>query len=230
MIIKGEKMSVLYEHNVSLKGVTFNNDDGSSRQENIKNTEQYEKLSFFFYDFKGEPACAVYNSKNQQLGHLPAWLSKDIYEKYEGYYISGSVDTIYPAEDSGNFLCIVDICVHDERMFFYRMDDIKIIRAGENKKTEKPREKIKIERPKIDRQKIKEEAEKDLEELNKKIEKIEETSKKFNKPFGITMIILGTILILVGILLIAVSKWYAFISLFGLAFVLNGRSYIKKRK
>lgn len=61
--------------NFNVAGVTFNNDDGTSRQSILKNFYQskgYNKnhVEFKIYDFEGSPAVAVY-AKGLMIGNVP---------------------------------------------------------------------------------------------------------------------------------------------------------------
>jgi len=55
-------------------GVSYKNEDGSSRQENIeKYAKVDEPVSLKFYTYEGALACAVYigDDTSKQVGHLP---------------------------------------------------------------------------------------------------------------------------------------------------------------
>ena len=51
-------------------GVTFNNDDGSSRQEYIKNLDEDDILSLKHYIYEGRDALYVLDSKGHILGNI----------------------------------------------------------------------------------------------------------------------------------------------------------------
>jgi len=63
-------------------GVTYDNDDGSSRQENIKKYLSVgDELHIKVYSYKGEPAIALLAKEGRidtQVGHLSAELASEI--------------------------------------------------------------------------------------------------------------------------------------------------------
>ena len=59
-------------------GVTFNNDNGSSRQEYLSKLGMYDELNLAIYEYKpDEDAVGVYY-KNKQLGNINADLLDDV--------------------------------------------------------------------------------------------------------------------------------------------------------
>lgn len=63
-------------------GTSFKNDDGSSRQEYIKQKlKAGDELFLKAYNYKGNPALALYaeeNNKNSQIGHISSSLTERI--------------------------------------------------------------------------------------------------------------------------------------------------------
>lgn len=56
---------------IKVAGVTYNNPDGTSRQEYIKNLEEYETLELQPYDYNGNNAIYVIDSEEHILGNIP---------------------------------------------------------------------------------------------------------------------------------------------------------------
>jgi hypothetical protein len=66
-------MSIANEHrayHTYVAGVTYNNADGSSRQETIQKMSPGDVLSFNATKFNGEPAIELYY-KEKMIGYLP---------------------------------------------------------------------------------------------------------------------------------------------------------------
>ena len=62
-------------------GVTYNNDDGSDRQNYIKQDCQVnDELELIPYFYKGSPAIEVLSKFGNQIGNIKADLAKDIYD------------------------------------------------------------------------------------------------------------------------------------------------------
>lgn len=62
-------------------GVSYPNDDGSSRQEILSHCLIGEPVGFYWHEFRGAPACAVI-SLHGQIGYLKADLAADLHEQY----------------------------------------------------------------------------------------------------------------------------------------------------
>lgn len=61
-------------------GVTFNNDDGTSRQDIIAMLGENEELKLEPYKYEGEPAIGVYETRrHMQVGNLKKELAKTLY-------------------------------------------------------------------------------------------------------------------------------------------------------
>lgn len=62
-------------------GVTFNNDDGTSRQKNIANIKENDELKLIPYEYNpGEEALGVFHN-NKQIGNVNADLCYEIIDK-----------------------------------------------------------------------------------------------------------------------------------------------------
>lgn len=76
--IEISNFDVVKTYHTKVVGVTYKNDDGSSRQENIENSYDGEKLIFREYEYEGKPAIAVYTQFNEQIGFIKKELASDI--------------------------------------------------------------------------------------------------------------------------------------------------------
>ena len=55
-----------------LAGVTFDNEDGTKRQEIIKKMKEHDKVTLERYTYNGEDALRVVNENNQCIGNIRA--------------------------------------------------------------------------------------------------------------------------------------------------------------
>lgn len=100
---KGEsKMCVLYEKVV---GVTFPNDDGSSRQNYIRQLDEDESLTLESFEYEGETGFHVLDSKGHCIGNCPKDVVPVILDYYrKGYDIEVNVNNILGRDSSGEWL------------------------------------------------------------------------------------------------------------------------------
>lgn len=108
---------VIASYDVSLKGVTFPNDDGSSRQENLKELQEYakthpgEKISlkvepYTFVPEIGDPEPAVRVLWGDKcIGNLAKDVARDIHEKYENPQLTGTLLEVSGGGNNMNFGC-----------------------------------------------------------------------------------------------------------------------------
>lgn len=66
-------------------GVSYNNDDGSSRQEYIRQLKDFEELELELFEYEGAPAVRV----NTQRGQCIGFLRKELAPKIHNYYAQG---------------------------------------------------------------------------------------------------------------------------------------------
>ena len=78
-----EKYKGLKKIETNIVGVTYNNDDGSSRQELLKTLKNNEQLHLQEYVFNGKPAYYVLNSNNKCLGNLSQDIANNLKKKYD---------------------------------------------------------------------------------------------------------------------------------------------------
>lgn len=64
-----------------IRGVKYDNDDGTSRQEYLSNMEDGDKLFLIAVEFEGKPAVQVRNLSGQTLGYLKKELSEEFSKK-----------------------------------------------------------------------------------------------------------------------------------------------------
>ena len=67
-----------------IRGVKYDNDDGTSRQEYLSHMEDGDKLFFIAVEFEGKPAVQVRNLSGQTLGYLKKELSEEFSKKING--------------------------------------------------------------------------------------------------------------------------------------------------
>lgn len=95
-------------------GVSYKNDDGSSRQQIISELYEGEDASIEYFEYNGEPAFAVLDSFGNQIGNLSRDLAADIYRKYNGCYFNTSILRITGDETTKYLGCVVSIEVYEE--------------------------------------------------------------------------------------------------------------------
>lgn len=102
--------------NVSVRvvGVSFTNDDGTSRQEILSGLSVGEAMLLKYFEYEGKPAYAVTTALGEQIGNLPQDLSSDIYERYRDNYMTAQIDSITGGDDGLKYGCVIDIDIYDE--------------------------------------------------------------------------------------------------------------------
>ena len=104
--------SVLRDFNTKVVGVTFGNDDGTSRQEIIKACKPGDDIIFKPVPTAEYPdAIGVFNAKGQQLGHLGADLAADLKNKYPNNPMRVTVNEITGGGDK-NYGCNLHIIIY----------------------------------------------------------------------------------------------------------------------
>lgn len=71
------------EYKTKIVGVTFKNEDGTSRQEVIESCSEGDSLSLEHYYYKGENAFKVTNVYGETLGNLKKELTEKLVELYD---------------------------------------------------------------------------------------------------------------------------------------------------
>lgn len=90
-------------------GVTFDNDDGTNRQDILKTMRGGDDLEIEPYTFKGEPAAYV-KWHGKTLGNLSAELAAELSRKYAGDQITARVMEITGGDDL-TYGCNIEIKV-----------------------------------------------------------------------------------------------------------------------
>lgn len=95
-------------------GVTFQNDDGTDRQEILSKCLRGEPIAFYWHDFRGSPACAVITDHGQ-IGYLRATLAADLDFNYGGddYTFSGQIIDVTGGVDGLNYGCNIMINIYE---------------------------------------------------------------------------------------------------------------------
>lgn len=108
-------MSKLLKHTETrVVGVSYRNEDGSSRQEIISNLVEGEHVSLEYYEYENEPAYAVIDMLGNQIGNLSRELASVIYNKYDGCYFDAFVLRITGGDNTRYLGCVIDISIYDE--------------------------------------------------------------------------------------------------------------------
>ena len=82
-------------------GVSFDNDDGTSRQDIISGLSVGEALLLNYHEYENEPAYAVTDALGNCIGHVSKELAATIYQKYKDC-------------DSGlKYGCVISIDIYD---------------------------------------------------------------------------------------------------------------------
>lgn len=105
---KKPKQLIECRNNYHLAGVTFKNEDGTRRQDIIKNMKNGDKVTFERYTYEGQDALRVLNEKKQCIGNIkasevPYVLNRfgtiircELYNKYS--FVNENGKTIYTAD------------------------------------------------------------------------------------------------------------------------------------
>lgn len=110
--VNPSKLTVIRDFNTKVVGVTFGNDDGSSRQAIIKNCKAGEDIIFKPVPTAEYPdAIGVFNKRGQQLGHLNAELAAEIKRKYPNNPMSVTINNITGGGDK-SYGCNLHIIIY----------------------------------------------------------------------------------------------------------------------
>ena len=81
----------LDEFYTKVVGVTYPNDDGSSRQAILSNCRRGDYITLEFYRYRGRPAYAVF-TEHGQIGNLSANLAESLTTEYgSDFFVSGFI-------------------------------------------------------------------------------------------------------------------------------------------
>lgn len=83
-------------------GVSFDNDDGSSRQTYISKLHEGDPIGFESFEYQGDPAFHIMTEDDRCIGNLPKEHIAFIMEHYEqGHYFEASVSEILGLDEDG---------------------------------------------------------------------------------------------------------------------------------
>lgn len=105
---------VVDEIRTKVVGVTFDNDDGSSRQDILSRCSVGDQVYFRYFTYRGNPAYSV-SATDGQIGNLPAELASSIDQFYDGCTLYGTITKISGAEDGFYYGCNLLIYVFREK-------------------------------------------------------------------------------------------------------------------
>ena len=111
--IDSSKMTILRDFHTKVVGVTFDNDNGTSRQEIIKNCRVGEDIILKPVPTKEYPdAIGVFNTRGQQLGYISAELAKEIKTQYPTNPMKVVIAGLTGGEENKNYGCNLHIIIY----------------------------------------------------------------------------------------------------------------------
>lgn len=115
MRVDMSKLTIVEDFHTKVVGVTFNNDDGTSRQSIIKNCKAGDDIVFKPVPTNEYPdAIGVFNAKGQQLGHLSQGVAAEIKNKYGYNPMSVTVSNVTGGGDL-SYGCNLHIVVYEKQ-------------------------------------------------------------------------------------------------------------------
>lgn len=111
--IDTSKLKVERDFFSKVVGVTFGNDDGSSRQAIISNCKAGDDVIFRPIAMKDHPeAVGVFTADGKQLGFLDTNLAAELREKYPMNPMSATIGNITGGHDGKNYGCNLHIIIY----------------------------------------------------------------------------------------------------------------------
>lgn len=218
---------LLKSFDTTVVGVTFNNDDGSSRQQILSEIDADDPVTLEFYKYNGKPACAVYVF-GKQIGHINKELAAELAKQYEGCYFTGKVQKILggPEYNLHKYGCVIDIDIYDEEPI-----SVKEItsRSSNTTKAEQALQKSqeKLEQAREELRQTRKAFSAQQKAVRDAAADISEKDKKHGKLYGIIYIVLGIIIAMISLLLLFVS-WIAIIpAVFAILSIIRGYKCLK---
>lgn len=95
-------------------GVTFNNDDGTNRQDILARCCVGDQVYFRHFVYRGSPAYSV-TADHGQIGNLPSDLAQTIDQCYDGCILYGTITKISGGADGFYYGCNILIDVFREK-------------------------------------------------------------------------------------------------------------------
>ena len=93
--------------------MSFDNDDGTSRQDIISGLSVGEALLLNYHEYENQPAYAVTDALGNCIGHVSKELAATIYQKYKDCYFAVSVDDITGGDSGLKYGCVISIDIYD---------------------------------------------------------------------------------------------------------------------
>lgn len=107
---------ILRDFHTKVVGVSFNNADGSSRQEAIKSFRSGEDVLLKPLPTKDYPdAIGVFSKAGKQIGYLNADLAHDMKYKYPTNPMSCAISDIHGGEDGKNLGVTLHVVVYKQQ-------------------------------------------------------------------------------------------------------------------
>ncbi len=108
------RLHIVRQFNTKIAGVTFGNEDGTSRQSYIKNCNVGDILAVKPTPIPDYPhALGVFTLNNKQLGNIGDEYAKEIYSKYPNSYIQATITGI-TGGNGKNYGCNILLTVFKE--------------------------------------------------------------------------------------------------------------------
>lgn len=187
---------------VRIVGVSFNNDDGSSRQDILSTISDGEALLLEYFEYENEPAYAVKTALGEQIGNLPKGLSADIYRRFKDCYFAVQVNHMTGGDGGMKYGCVIDIDIYDCEPDFSRIFTASTATTDEHQTSTSAVNNIPPTAPAV--------------------------PNKSLRTYGTIYIVLGIVLALLGLLLLIVFPIFGIIAIAGGVFsVIIGRKYKK---
>ena len=111
--VNRSKLTVLREFHTKVVGVTFNNDNGTSRQAILRGCRVGEDIIFKPVPTKEYPdAIGVFNARGQQLGHISAELAQELKTKYPTNPMKVVIAGLTGGESDKSYGCNLHITIY----------------------------------------------------------------------------------------------------------------------
>lgn len=107
-----QKAPQKYIRQYGIAGVTFKNDDGTSRQKLIKNMNDGDSVVIEKYNFNGDIAIKIINKKGEQIGNLKEKDIKNLLEIYDKIYKTEIFNIRSFIGEKGKEIYAADLVVH----------------------------------------------------------------------------------------------------------------------
>ena len=111
LVKEQQAKNLIDSFSTKVKGVTFDNDDGSSRQDILSNCYAGMHVDIRRYSFMGRPAFGVYTCYGM-IGNIPADIAESFDHTYgRNAYMVGKIGEIRGGFDGLSYGCVLDIDV-----------------------------------------------------------------------------------------------------------------------